>query len=69
MPTTVHFTGDQSINVAEDFDQVNQQLAQNESGLFTRDRERQPRVAIYRASVAYIEEQPPASSDPMVAVS
>jgi integrase len=32
MPTQVKFTGGESFDVAEDFDQVNQQLSQNEAG-------------------------------------
>jgi hypothetical protein len=57
MPTTVKFMGGQGdLTIAEEFDQVNQQLAQNEAGLFTRV-DSGARVAIYRASVAYIEER------------
>lgn len=57
MPTFVQFTGGQSFTVAEEFDQVNQQLGEHDAGLFNRlVGENQTRVAIYRSSVAYIAE-------------
>jgi hypothetical protein len=56
VPTHVYFSGG-SLILEEDFDQVNQQLSQHETGLFTRKESRPAvRVAVYRSSVAYIEE-------------
>jgi hypothetical protein len=59
MPTLVKFTGGQGdLTVADDFDTVNQQLSLNDAGLFRRlvGDEPGPKVVVYRASVAYIEE-------------
>lgn len=56
VPTHVYFSGG-SLILEEDFDQVSQQLSEHEAGLFTRKESRPPvRVAVYRSSVAYIEE-------------
>ena len=59
MPTRVYFTGERSITVDEDFDQVQQRL-EHEAGLFTlsTDAVLGHRVSIHRTAVAYIEELP-----------
>ncbi len=57
MPTHVKFNSGEFFTVAEDFDQVNQQLGQQDGGLFNRligdDR---VRVTIITSSIAYIQE-------------
>ena len=60
MPTLVQFTGGQSFTVAEDFEHVNQQLSRHDGVVVNRlAGENQTQVAIYRSSVAYIEQQAP----------
>ena len=68
MPTVVQFAGGESVTVSQDFETVNGQLGQKDSGLFNRlVGDEEPRVTVYRANVPYIEEAPEGSGVPFVA--
>jgi hypothetical protein len=68
MPTIVQFNGGESLMLEEDFDHVNQQLAQHEAGLFNRlVGSNEIRVSVYRASIAYIQEHIGEPPEPPVA--
>jgi hypothetical protein len=63
MPTKVQFTSGESMTLAEDFNQVNQQFGTQyaglSAGLFNRvEGDSRTRVTVFASAVSYLQEMP-----------
>ena len=57
MPTKVQFTSGESMTLAENFDQVNQQLGTQTAGLFNRvEGDNRTRVIVFASAISYLQE-------------
>ena len=57
MATRVQFNSGQKMTLADDSDQVNQQLGTQSAGLFNRlDGKNRTRVTVFASAISYIEE-------------
>jgi hypothetical protein len=57
MATRVQFNSGQKMTLADDFDQVNQQLGTQSAGLFNRlEGNDRTRVTVFASAISYIEE-------------
>jgi hypothetical protein len=57
MPTKVQFTSGELMTLAENFDQVNQQLGTQTAGLFNRvEGDNRTRVIVFASAISYLQE-------------
>jgi hypothetical protein len=57
MPTKVQFTSGESMTLAENLDQVNQQLGTHTAGLFNRvEGDNRTRVTVFASAISYLQE-------------
>ena len=59
MPAKVQFTSGESMTLAENLDQVNQQLGTQTAGLFNRvEGDNHTRVTVFASAISYVQGMP-----------